>query len=463
MSDKTTHSATDDESVAQKGQAETNTDHTEDNNHIVESLDDAENNEVGDDKNDTNDDQSDDQNNNSDADSTNESNDKNTEDDEADDSQESDHSQSDQNANSSQDAGADDLSDIREAEIVEDAKDESATTSKQSSSDNCKCRCAEQRDFSDTAMNAEFQKSIREQIENCQKELQESLQKSIREDFRLIAEKQIAKANRRRRWSNFFHDLVIIILVAVAVYFGYCLYDVQYFPFMKTQCTDGATDCQADLITTPNIDQTAGPVKDSTWYLANYSYLFENLRLNLSGDNISAYYLYNDDRRAAEIAPKYLLAMAYSRTNLALNSGLPTITVAGDAMRTAFTDTFGSLDYYEPVDFDYSCWHFQYTKNDDAFVAANTPCNESSQREIIEQVDKIYEEGEAIYVITHAAVYDRVQRELYNLNNLFQPIAVDVEKQELEQYQAKLNRYQYQFKKSGEDDKYYFTSITKLK
>ncbi len=447
MSDKTTHSAADDDSVAQKGQAETN--NTE--NQKLETVQDL-------DKEDTQ--------NQSDVDGSGDEaeseNDDGTVDEEESDSGDSSGSSAEESPEETT-ASNNINNDIAEAEIVTASEPKQhAEEDTTQTSDHCKYGEGCQR--YDKIRNSAFQASIREQIENCKQELQESLKQSLREDFRLIAEKQIAKANRRRRWSNFFHDIVIVLLVVVAVYFGYCLYDVQYFPFMKSQCTDNASNCQTNTTTTtPNIEQSAGPVKDSTWYLANYSYLFENLRTNLNGDTLSAYYLYTNDYRAAEIKPELLLAMAYNSTNTALTGGLSTVTISGDAMRAAFEDTFGTLDYYEPVDFDYSCWHFAYSKNDDNFTATNQICDQPNQREIIEQIEKIYEEGEVIYVITEALAYDNKERQFYNFNNLFRPIALNVEKDDATQYQTSMNRYQYQFKKAGNAEKYYFSSITKLR
>lgn len=302
-----------------------------------------------------------------------------------------------------------------------------------------------------------FLESVREQVENCKEELQSALRKSLREEFKIIVERQVAKANRRRRWNNFFHDIVIILLVVVAVYFGYCLYDVRYFDFMQpnceqnTTCSDGKVD---DDI------QTAGPVKDATWYIANYSYLFNNLQTNLSADNVMAYYLYSDDYKVGEIKPEYLLAMAYNQVMLDSSISNFMVTVTDAEMQRAFRETFGTLEYYERTDFRYGCLDFSFSKTENAFVAESVTCSTNQRRTIVENIEHIYEEGEVIYVLTNAGIYDSNEQNLYSFDNLFQPIASNIQSNDLTTYTTGMNRYQYQFKKSG--DNYYFSSITKL-
>lgn len=302
-----------------------------------------------------------------------------------------------------------------------------------------------------------FLESVREQVENCKEELQSALRKSLREEFKIIVERQVAKANRRRRWNNFFHDIVIILLVAVAVYFGYCLYDVRYFDFMQPNCEQN-TSCSDNK--TDDDMQTAGPVKDATWYIANYSYLFNNLQTNLSADNIMAYYLYSDDYKVNEIKPEYLLAMAYNQVMLDSSISNFVVTITDAEMQRAFRETFGTLAYYERTNFRYGCLDFSFSKTENAFVAESVTCSTNQRRTIVENIEHIYEEGEVIYILTNAGIYDSSEQTLYSFDDLFQPIASNMQSNDLTTYTTGMNRYQYQFKKSG--DSYYFSSITKL-
>lgn len=303
----------------------------------------------------------------------------------------------------------------------------------------------------------DYLESIRDQIENCKNELSTSLQLSIADEYNTIVQQQLARAERRRRWNNFFHDVVIIAVVFVAVYFWCCLADAHYFSFMKSECERNNTCATQDATAT----ETAGPVKDANWYLANYSYLFEDLKMGLNADDLAAYYLYSDDRKVSQIEPNYLLSMAYNRTNTTVTPDQSEITVTVDAMQKAFRSMFGSLDDYEAVDFDHGCLKFKFERSTQSFVAKNQTCDNSGRREIVEKIDKIYEEGEAIYILTTAAIYDQAEQNLYNFDNLFQPVVLNADADDISLYSANLNTYQYQFKKVDQD--YRFASVTKLK
>lgn len=308
-----------------------------------------------------------------------------------------------------------------------------------------------------TTREDDYLASIREQIENCKNELSTSLQLSIANEYNTIIKQQLSRAERRRRWNNFFHDVIIILVVFVAVYFWCCLADARYFDFMKSDCELNNTCPTQDAAAT----ETAGPVKDANWYLANYSYLFDDLRTDLNADDLAAYYIYSDDRKISQIEPSVLLSMAYNRTDAITVPDQTTVTVTVDVMQKAFKSMFGSLDYYEAVDFDHGCLHFNFERSTQSFVAENRACSNEGRREIVEKIDKIYEEGEAIYVLTTATVYDKLEQNLYNFDNLFQPVALNADASDISLYNANLNRFQYQFKKIDQD--YRFASITKLK
>ncbi len=305
--------------------------------------------------------------------------------------------------------------------------------------------------------------SVREQVVNVAEEIKTSLAESIRVEYRTFVARELARANRRRRWNNFFHDIVIVIFAVAAIYFGYCLYDVHYFDFMKTECEkNGTCDMQEDQNSEEKQEkqESAGPVKDATWYVANYSYLYQNLQTKLDADNVAAYYLYTDDRKVTEIKPEYLLAMAYNQVQQSLDLSVAEIQISSDVMAKAFEETFGGAVKMEKIGFRQGCLKFDFDKDKEIFVAVNQTCELNKNREIVEKIEKIYEEGEVIYIITDAGVYDKEERSFYRFDDLFQPVVKDVEQSDFDEHKLQLNRYQYQFKKKN--DNYYFSGIVKL-
>ena len=309
----------------------------------------------------------------------------------------------------------------------------------------------------DESAREEFQTEIREQIENCKNELQSALTQSIQEEFKVIVEKQLQVANRRRRTAVILRDMMILLLAVVVGYFGWCLYDVRYFGWMGTR-----GDCNENCSEVAELHEPEEIVKDTRWYINNYGYLFEDLQLGLNADEIEAYYLYSDDRKVNEIRPAYLLGMAYNKVMPTTSPTEPEVntTVSAADLRTAFTGLFGTADYFEKVGFTHGCKKFVYARESDSFVTKNGDCSVESEREIVEEIDEMYEEGSVLYILTTAAIYDTKEANFYNFDSLFKPAVTNATRDDLVKNKAVLNRYQYQFKKIGE--KYHFSGVVKL-
>lgn len=304
----------------------------------------------------------------------------------------------------------------------------------------------------------EFQEEIRVQIENCKNELKVSLEQSIKEEFSAIVKKQLRSANRRRRVGAIARDIIILLLAAAVGYLGWCLYDVRYFDWMGPRDVISSTE-QPDQ----KVDEPDEVVKDKRWYINNYGYLFEDLQLGLNADNVETYYLYSDDRKVSEIKPTYLLGMAYNKvmpTSESSTTADGNATVAAADLRAAFEGMFGTTEYFEKVGFTHGCKKFTYVRESDSFVTENGDCAVEGDREIVEEIDEMYEEGSVLYVLTTAAIYDEGEASFYSFDNLFKPAATNAAKSDLAKNRAVLNRYQYQFKKTGE--KYHFSGVVKL-
>ncbi len=314
----------------------------------------------------------------------------------------------------------------------------------------------------DKQKNENFQQSVREQIENCKFEIISSIQDSVHSELR-GSDKELRRIDRRRRVGFILRDIIILILAAMLGYAIYCLYDAQYFDFMKPECAHENT-CSEQSNDNKNNDVAQVPeiVKDLDWYKNNYGYLFDALQLKLNADEVGAYYLYSGDYRLNEIQPSYLLGMAYNVLNSSVtyDSSIG-IAIPATDMRTAFENLFGTAEHFAKQNFTNGCVDFTYDKSSDSFITPAVQCVSNANREIVEQIDEIYEEGNAMYFLTTAAIYDKSENAFYNFDNLFKSVAQNVDKDDLGRYQASLNHYQYRFKKV--DNKFYFSDIVKLK
>lgn len=314
----------------------------------------------------------------------------------------------------------------------------------------------------------EVNKEIKTSILESTKEYKEDLKEEIREDVNNEVEDLVRKEEKRlvkgKNAAIFKRDIVIAIFFGLLLYFGYCLYDVKYFNFMKSECERNG-NCYVGENTPnnegENKEQVQEVVKDKDWYIKNYGDLLEKTKYSLSADNVSAYYLYSTDRRINEIKSSVLLNLAYqqlSSKNIKTNS--VSVTIEGNDLKEAFEKLFGTTVNYKPTSFSYNCLKFKYNQDKDRYIADNEKCSTANNK-ILEEIDDMYEEGDVLYIITNATIYNESESSFYSFDNLYEPIVTDVIEDDLSVHARNLNRYQYQFKKI--EDTYYLDAIIKLK
>ncbi len=314
----------------------------------------------------------------------------------------------------------------------------------------------------------EVQKEVKTTIINSTKEYKEELKEDLLEDINnAFMDKMDMEEKRILRSKNssiFKRNVIILVLIGVILYFGYCLFDARYFDFMKSECERNGT-CgvantkEGETPDTPSNETEV--VKDKKWYIENYGYLLDNVKLSLNADQVSAYYLYSTDRDISEMKSSVLLNLAYHQVNSKnIKTNSVSITVEGSVLKEAFEKVFGSTTYYNPTNFTYNCLNFKYNQEKDRFSADNKKCSTTTNK-ILEEIDDMYEDGNVLYMITNATIYNESESAFYTFDNLYEPTVTNVNENDLSINAKKLNRYQYQFKKV--DDTYYLNSIVKLK
>lgn len=367
------------------------------------------------------------------------------------------------------------VAEIPEAEVVASAdstKSEDDNTTEESVSDsvekNTKAKSKSKADSKKSAqdqstygIDTDFQAAVREQIENCKFEIVAALQESVHAEVKNTMQAQIRKSERRRVFGVVLRDILILILIAVAGFFAYRLYEYGEFNFLLPSCEQSnSCDNQSNIIQQPEPEPEV--VKDLAWYRKNYGNLFDNIQIKLDADKVSAYYLYSGDYKVDEIAPEYLLGMAYNQLNSSYYYSENGLTVPATDLRTAFVDVFGTANHFSKKDFAYDCTNFTYDKANDAFTAPNLSCTNNSTRQILEEITDIYEEGNALYFLTTATIYDQKDNSYYTFDNIFRPVVTNVTEDDLLTHSSLLNKYQYQFKRA-DDEHFYFSGIIKLK
>ena len=341
-------------------------------------------------------------------------------------------------------------------------KEEMKTTTKKENQEIKKDVVKELKEKVLNELNKEIQSTIKTSTLKFKEDVKEEINIEIQNEVSNMMQQEEKRILRGKNFSIFKRDILVLIFLGIALYFGYCLYDVKYFDFMKSECEkNGTCYTQDGEYEGGNENKPQEIVKDKDWYVENYGYLLDEVHLSLNADNVSAYYLYSNDYKLNEIKTAYLLNMAYNKLDTKqIKTNSQTVTIEESDLKNAFESLFGATTYYKASSFTYNCLNFTYNSEKERYTAENNKCSKTKNT-ILEEIDNMYEEGEVLYIQTTATIYNENEKSFYTFDNLFDAIVVDVTENDISKNSRKLNKYQYQFKKAN--DTYYFDGITKLK
>lgn len=318
---------------------------------------------------------------------------------------------------------------------------------------------------------------VKKELEGVKKELKDDIIKEIRFEANTtikddIKEQLINDVNneikdnlrreqkciiRSKNFKLFRKNIFILLLIAIIVYFGYCLWDVRYFNFMK----DKNSTNTKQVIKNEDKEEVIEIVKDKDWYITNYGYLLDNMKLDLSYDNPNIYYLYTGNYDSSTIKDTIKLNLAYKFVENK-NETDYNYTIKEDDMKSAFIKVFGNIDNYNPTSFTVGCMQFYYNNNDKLYMAYKFSCDSTSTLHIKEEIKDMYEENDKIIIETVMGVYDEANKYLFNYSNLYASVAIDFDDtKSVIDYEENLNTYKYTFNKNN--DNYYFESIERTK
>jgi hypothetical protein len=310
-------------------------------------------------------------------------------------------------------------------------------------------------------LNKEIKTSIIDNTEKYKNDLKEEITDTINTEVNNAIRREEKRISRGKNFTIFKRDTVILLLIAIVCYFGYCLYDVKYFSFLKSDCEKNNNCSTTQNDDNSKLNEEEEEVKDTEWYINNYGYLLTDANVTLNTDQVNSYYLYSTDHKVSEIKTSYLLNMAYSKIdskNIKTNS--VSITINASDLKAAFEELFGSTENYKNTNFTYDCLNFVYDKENDKYVADNNKCS-TPNKVILESITDMYEEDNKLYILTAATIYDKNEGSYYSFDNLYDSLLMNVTNKNFDENIKKLNKYQYIYKKA--DDTYYLDSITKLK
>lgn len=260
---------------------------------------------------------------------------------------------------------------------------------------------------------------------------------------------------RNKNFKLFKKNIIILLLIGVIVYFGYCLWDAQYFSFMKSK--------KVTTVSKQNNNEEIEEVivKDKAWYIANYGYLLDNIKLDLSYDNPNIYYLYTSNFDKSNMKDTIKLNLVYKFIENK-NETDYSYTISEDDMKNAYTKLFGNLDNYNPTSFTVGCMQYYYNNIESIYTAYKFNCDSTNPLQIKEEIKDMYEDNGKIVIETVMGVFDQNSKYLFNYSNLYTAVAIDFdENKSVLEYEDKLNVYKYIF--YNNNGNYYFESIEKIK
>lgn len=281
----------------------------------------------------------------------------------------------------------------------------------------------------------------KEVIDEIKEDVKVLVYNDVKEDLTTDLEKEIKKENKKilrsKNHKILRRDFFILILLAIVGLLIYYMYEKNYFSVV----------INPDTTVTNTVDTKKNEIEE------DYSYLIDNVKVNLPLDNLNAFYLYTGLYDEVSINSAIKLNIAYSK--------IKKDEFSEEEMKIAYQEIFGTLKNYQAQDFDYECKHFIYETKEQKYILESNNCFTLSTKEIKEKVTKITQDEDNIIINTVMGVYDSSNNSLYDYQNLYTPIATNMTKNfNLEEYSAYLSSYQYTFKYVDGD--YRFNKIVKI-
>ena len=315
-----------------------------------------------------------------------------------------------------------------------------------------------------SALNTEFKEKYKEEIIKeiryeantvVKDDIKEQLIIDVNNEIKDNIRKEQKRLLRHKSFKIFKKNIIILILLAVTIYFAYCLWDVKYFKFMRyPNSTKEVVNVTKDETKEEEI------IKDKAWYIENYGYLLDNTKINLPMYNYNIYALYDGNYNISNIKDAIKLNLAYKLVENIVENDYSYV-ISEDEMKKAYYKLFGTYDYYNSVSFNVDCMQFYYNGYDKNFIAYKFSCDSSNSFHIKEEIKDMYEENGNIIIETVMGVYSD-NNYLFNYTNLYNAVSLDFnDEKSLLDYENSLNSYKYTFKNI--DNSYYFDSVEKLK
>ena len=293
-------------------------------------------------------------------------------------------------------------------------------------------------------------------LEDRKVDIEKELTNKIDEQIELKVTKRMKeeekKLSRGKTGKIIRRDIIIILLLGVIGYFGYCLYDVDYFN-IRTKVVDKTSDNKKDdeIKNNDKEEDNNEPIvdtkPDSSYYIKNYGYLLDNLLI----DDEEIYNLFTKTITRDIIPNELVLKIAYKNLNKVLiTNSNDMITFHKDSLLESAKKIFGEDINIKNEMFTYNNIKFMYYN--DTYIGLK---EESSSINLINKIINANEENNELtfeFIIAKTS-----ENKLLDIEDNI--IEEEYDNKDITEYKDKLSTYIIVFEKS--EDNYIFKNITR--
>ena len=293
----------------------------------------------------------------------------------------------------------------------------------------------------------ELNKHLKEQKEEITKELNSKIENQIEFNITKRLKDEEKGIMRGKTGKIIRRDIIIIILLAIVGYFGYCLYDVDYFN-IRTKIVETPKEPSNDKQNDEdNNNEPVVDIKpDSSYYIENFGYLVN--RLNIVDESIFS--LYQENVALEDLNNELILKIAYKnlpKNTININNNM--ITFSSENIQETAKNIFGEEIIIQDEMFSYNNIKFMYYNE--------TYIGLKEEETKVGFLSKIIDAQEKNNALTFEIIVAKLSPENKLLNNLDQVIIEDYQNEDLASIKEKLNIYSITFENIN--DNYIFKNI----
>ncbi len=293
----------------------------------------------------------------------------------------------------------------------------------------------------------ELNKHLKEQKEEITKELNSKIENQIEFNITKRLKDEEKRIMRGKTGKIIRRDIIIIILLAIVGYFGYCLYDVDYFN-IRTKIVETPKEPSNDKQNDEdNNNEPVVDIKpDSSYYIENFGYLVN--RLNIVDESIFS--LYQENIALEDLNNELILKIAYKnlpKNTININNNM--ITFSSENIQETAKNIFGEEIIIQDEMFSYNNIKFMYYNE--------TYIGLKEEETKVGFLSKIIDAQEKNNALTFEIIVAKLSPENKLLNNLDQVIIEDYQNEDLASIKEKLNIYSITFENIN--DNYIFKNI----